>query len=103
MPNIGRRGRPPKKATDPKYLFSREIIRQAMQDPERVKKLIKAQYDAAIDGDTNAAKFLIERIEGKAAQAITIAGDDNRAPVRHEITIDPSLSYAAMIAIVKNG
>jgi hypothetical protein len=80
-----------------KRMYSHAIIRHGVQHPEKVAKMVKMQYDLACEGDTNAFKFIVERIEGKPAQALTIGGEDDGPPIQMEITIEPSAAYAFML------
>ena len=44
--------------------------------PEALAKIIIAQVKKAQDGDTESAKFLCDRVMGKAAQDVNLAGKD---------------------------
>lgn len=47
-------------------------------------KLVKL----AMDGDKWALDHLADRIEGKPAQAVTVAGDDEGGPIRHSLSVE---------------
>lgn len=55
-------------------LFANTIRRVAVQEPERLRRIVEALYDKAEQGDNQAIKEIGDRLDGKPAQII--AGDD---------------------------
>lgn len=53
-----------------------DMYREIMSDPANLKKFCEAQFAAACNGDTSAAKDIIDRLEGKPLQSMDI--NDNR-------------------------
>jgi hypothetical protein len=42
----------------------------------------------ALDGDKWALEELGDRIDGKPAQAVTVAGDEEGGPIRHSLSVE---------------
>jgi hypothetical protein len=49
---------------------------------ETLLKIANSVIDKALEGDKDAWREIAEREDGKASQALTLAGDENGAPVR---------------------
>jgi|SRR5579859_886328 len=56
--------------------FKEKYIQLLVSNPDLLEKFCRSQIDAAIKGDTVAAKDIIDRVEGKAPQSIDVT--DNR-------------------------
>jgi hypothetical protein len=41
----------------------------------------------ALHGDATARREIGDRMDGKPAQAVTVAGDDEGGPIRHSLTV----------------
>ena len=72
----------------------RRIVQEAIllalsssgQTPEEaLAPAMKAQFDKAIGGDTAAAVFLRDSLDGKPAQQIQLGGDGSGEPIAHRI------------------
>lgn len=66
----------------------REALRRAMAHRgegdyrHTLLKIAGGLVDKALEGDLPAIKEIADREDGKASQALTLAGDENGAPVR---------------------
>jgi hypothetical protein len=58
----------------------------AQDDGERLRKAAESLLDNAANGEPWAIKELADRLDGKAAQAVTVAGDPD-APLKTELTV----------------
>lgn len=60
-----------------------EALRRALlqQDGKKLRDLAEKLIDRALDGDVTALKEIGDRIDGKPAQSVTLAGDAD-APLR---------------------
>lgn len=66
-------------------VFSDALRRAIAQDDgERIRKAAETMLDLAASGEPWAVKEVFDRLEGKAAQAVTISGDEDN-PLVHEI------------------
>jgi len=63
----------------------REIADNEGKKTKAAAIIAKKIVDLAMDGDMQAAKELSDRTEGKAAQSVTVSGDEN-APLAISIT-----------------
>lgn len=65
-------------------VFSDALRRAIAQDDgARIRKAAEKMLDLAAEGDPWACKELFDRLEGKAAQAVTVSGDDEGGPIKH--------------------
>lgn len=57
-----------------------DTIRRAVvqSDPDRLRRLAEALLTKAEEGDMAALKELGDRLDGKAAQSVTVAGDEDK-------------------------
>lgn len=64
----------------------RDAIKRAVlaDDGKRLRAIAEKLLDKASEGDVAAIKELGDRIDGKAAQAVMLAGDEGGGPVRIE-------------------
>ncbi len=53
-------------------LFSDAIRKEAVQNPEKLRKIVKALFDRAGEGDIQAAREIGDRLEGKALATVDI-------------------------------
>jgi hypothetical protein len=65
-----------KNATKNKF-WSDALRKYVTQNPESLERAAKALLLKAEDGDVAAMKELGDRLEGKAAQSVTVSGDED--------------------------
>ena len=63
----------------------RDALRRAIaqDDGKRIRAAAERLLDLAAVGEAWAVKEMADRTDGKAAQAVTVAGDQNN-PIKHE-------------------
>jgi hypothetical protein len=54
---------------------------------QALRKIAEKVVVRAIEGDKDAIKEIGDRLDGKAAQAVTIAGDSEGDPIKTEMTV----------------
>lgn len=67
--------------------LNREAKDAAGQPTKKLYQIAERLVDQAIEGDMQAIKEVNDRIDGKAPQAMTLAGDDEGGPMRFEQAI----------------
>ncbi len=77
--------KPDKLITD---AIRRAVLRQAEKGKptKRLELLADRLVEKGIEGDVSAIKEIADRLEGKAAQAVTVAGE-NGGPVLHRVEV----------------
>jgi hypothetical protein len=67
-------------------VFSDALRRAIAQDDGvRIRKAAEKMLDLAAEGEQWAVKEVFDRLEGKAAQSLSVTGADE-GPIRHEFT-----------------
>ena len=56
--------------------FTDMFKRHLLANPEKLEKIIAKLVDDAVEGNLQAAKEIMDRVEGKAVQATEISGPD---------------------------
>lgn len=62
-------------ATKEKRLITDALKRVVTQNPEKLRKACEKILDDAVDGSLGAFSVISDRLEGKPAQSVTLAGD----------------------------
>ena len=73
----------------------------AQDDGKRLRQGAEALLDKIAEGDTAAMALLGDRIEGKAAQSVTLANDVDHPLIQHLDTSRLSVEQLATIAAIK--
>lgn len=73
--------------------FADALRRHACQNPNQLARIAKVHFDAAEQGDVDSFKLIMERLEGKPAQAIKLGGDPDAVPVETNIKLSPGEVY----------
>lgn len=76
-------GRPPGAQNKDKP-YRAALRRMVSENPDYLDKIAKAQLDVAVLGDTQAAKEIADRLDGKVPQSI--GGSDELPPVGFIVT-----------------
>jgi hypothetical protein len=64
-------------ATKNKY-WSDALRKYITQNPQELEEAAKALFQKAKEGDVAAMREIGDRLEGKAAQSVTVSGDDEK-------------------------
>jgi len=77
-PRINRKGRPTKGQTMTKLLEEYGERPHNNRELSDKLELIASLWERAIAGDDNAAKYIIDRIDGKPTEKVEVSGDENK-------------------------
>ena len=62
-------------------LFSDQLKRHLIQNPDKLEKIVIQLIDDAMDGNIAAAREVMDRVDGKPVQANTIETEDGQAVI----------------------
>jgi hypothetical protein len=62
-------------------LFSDQLKRHLIQNPDKLEKIVTQLIDDAMDGNIAAAREVMDRVDGKPVQANTIETEDGKAVI----------------------
>ena len=65
--------------------WSEAIYKFSVQNPDKKEKIIEKLFEMAAEGDMRAIKEIMDRVDGKALQAISVKGDNDLSEVPTEV------------------
>lgn len=71
-------------STADKRLVTSALRRAVAQNPEKLRLACLKVLDNAVEGNLPAFSVMADRLDGKAAQSITLAGDEDK-PLYHKV------------------
>lgn len=64
-----------------------EYSDEKVKPGEALAEIAKGVVKAALEGDPTARKEIGERLDGKAAQSVTVSGDEDN-PLKHQLRVE---------------
>lgn len=53
------------------------MLREAAQNPDRLRRIIEKLFGLAEEGDLKAVEIIFDRLDGKPRQAVELSGDED--------------------------